>query len=197
MPQISTPTMTITNVAYQDATFRKLHLENAKIQSLDIMHCVMYPRPVFDMPILGIDLVEKDGVPLFAIADICPITNDLSLPDYYVTRIVELQQRLGLHPASRAAMPAWGKHIFSDLCVMTRDVPDAFVEYALTLIHINMAYAKTLDATNDHASRARIRNNLSRFSIFQLKNPKTKAALAIEFGKTAAETYMRTHMFDS
>ena len=194
MPQVTTRNMRIHNVAFQNSTYRKVHLEVADIQGLDIVHCVMYPRPEFDLPVLGIDLVERDGRPVFAIADVCPVTDDLSLPDHYLTRVHELQTRLGVTPATRTDMPGWGRPIFSDVCVMTRDVPRTFVEYALELVEIHTAYASTLKPTVDHA---RVRRNLARFSMFQMRNQKTKAALATEFGRGPAETYMRTVMFDS
>lgn len=194
MPQVSTPNMRIHNVAFQNSTYRKVHLEMANIQGLDIVHCVMYPRPEFDLPILGIDLVERDGCPMFGIADVCPVTDDLSLPDHYLTRIGELQVRLGMTSVTRSDMPGWGRPIFSDMCVMTRAVPHTFVEYALGLVEIHTAYASTLKPTDDHS---RVRKNLARFSMFQMRNQKTKAALATELGRGQADTYMRTVMFDS
>ena len=46
--------LTIHNSCYQTSQFRKIHLELAKIgDTLDILHCVMFPRPCFDLPIFG------------------------------------------------------------------------------------------------------------------------------------------------
>ena len=54
--------LVIKNQCYQTRTFRKLHLELAQIgSSLDILHCVMFPRPEFDLPIFGADLVAGRG----------------------------------------------------------------------------------------------------------------------------------------
>ncbi|NET52637.1 MAG: hypothetical protein F6K09_29355 [Merismopedia sp. SIO2A8] len=50
--------LTIQNHCYSTREFRKIHLELAKIGSgLDILHCVMFPRPEYDLPMFGTDLV--------------------------------------------------------------------------------------------------------------------------------------------
>lgn len=194
MPHIHSPTIQIKNVAFENGVYRKAHLELARIKNLDIVHSVMYPRPQFDIPILGIDLVEFEGRPMFAIADTCPLTDDLSLPPHYLELVRTLQNKHGIKPVARDEMPGWGQKIFSDMCIMTRDVPSNFVEYAIELVDIHMVYAALLEPSPDHA---RIRKNLARFSMYQLRNGKTKAALAMELGLHEAETYMRTVMFDS
>jgi phycocyanobilin:ferredoxin oxidoreductase len=194
MPHIHSPTIQIKNVAFENGVYRKAHLELARIKNLDIVHSVMYPRPQFDIPILGIDLVEFEGQPMFAIADACPVTDDLSLPPHYLERVRTLQKKLNIKPVARDEMPVWGQKIFSDMCVMTRDVPLNFVEYAIDLVDIHMVYASLLEPSPDHE---RIRKNHARFSTEQLRNGKTKAALAMELGLQEADKYMRTVMFDS
>jgi len=52
----------IENRCYQTPQFRKLHLELAKVGTmLDILHCVMFPRPEYALPIFGTDLVGGRG----------------------------------------------------------------------------------------------------------------------------------------
>ncbi len=46
--------LTIENRCYQTPQFRKLHLELAKVgTTLDILHCVMFPRPEYALPMFG------------------------------------------------------------------------------------------------------------------------------------------------
>ena len=48
----------IINEFYQAKGFRKIHLEVAKLgKSLQILHCVFFPDPCYDLPIFGADLV--------------------------------------------------------------------------------------------------------------------------------------------
>ncbi|PSP08732.1 MAG: phycocyanobilin:ferredoxin oxidoreductase, partial [Cyanobacteria bacterium SW_9_47_5] len=54
--------LTIENHCYQTAQFRKLHLELAKVgKNLDILHCVMFPRIEYALPMFGCDLVGGRG----------------------------------------------------------------------------------------------------------------------------------------
>ena len=50
---------------------------------MQVLHCVMYPKPEFDIPILSMDIVAKDGVVGLGIIDPCPSSMDGSLPKPY------------------------------------------------------------------------------------------------------------------
>ena len=46
----------INNEFYQAKGFRKIHLEVAKLgKSLEILHCVFFPDPCYELPIFGAD----------------------------------------------------------------------------------------------------------------------------------------------
>src|SRR4028118_1045603 len=71
----------IENRCYQTPQFRKLHLELAKVGSmLDILHCVMFPRPEYALPMFGTDLVGGRGKISAAIVDLSPTSCDRTLP---------------------------------------------------------------------------------------------------------------------
>ncbi len=56
------PRLVLENRVYYNNVFRKLHLEiGARQDGLQVLHCVLYPRYNYDLPILGIDMVMKDG----------------------------------------------------------------------------------------------------------------------------------------
>src|ERR687894_3324381 len=46
--------LTTENRCYQTPQFRKIHLELARLgNGLDVLHCVMFPRPNYALPIFG------------------------------------------------------------------------------------------------------------------------------------------------
>lgn len=48
-----------------------------------VLHCVMFPRLEYDLPILGMDIVGvKDRISL-AVIDCSPVAMDRSLPPLY------------------------------------------------------------------------------------------------------------------
>jgi hypothetical protein len=57
---------------------RKLHLETARLGAgLQILHCVFFPDPRFDLPVFGADIVAGRGVVSAAIADLSPVSGSL------------------------------------------------------------------------------------------------------------------------
>ena len=90
--------LTIQNICYQTAQFRKIHLELATVgNSLDILHCVMFPRPCFDLPIFGVDIVGSAKAISAAIVDLSPVSAvdqafplECTLPADYVQALSSL-----------------------------------------------------------------------------------------------------------
>ena len=54
---------------------------------LQVVHCVMYPRMEYDLPILSFDMVGKDDRVSLVCIDPCPVAMDRSLPPVYVTLV--------------------------------------------------------------------------------------------------------------
>lgn len=82
------PRLLVENRAYSSRVFRKLHLEVAVRQDgLEVLHCVWYPRPQFDLPILSVDVVASAGRVSLALVDPCPVSPDLSLPPPYAAPV--------------------------------------------------------------------------------------------------------------
>ena len=52
---------------------RKVHMEIASLGPLDILHCIWYPDPEFDLPIFGADIVANNRMVSAAITDISPV----------------------------------------------------------------------------------------------------------------------------
>lgn len=191
------PGIQIHNTAFENRIHRKLHVETASLGMVNVVHAVMYPRPQYDAPILAMDLVAVNEVPTFGIVDACPVTDELRLPREYEGPMLDLQKKYGLASVPRAAMPDWGREIFSDACIIQRAPIDspAFRAYALDLLALHLEYCSILEPSTYHR---RIRKNHSRFCRMQLKNWKTRSALASALGGdlTFANEYMNRVMFD-
>lgn len=56
------------------------------LRDVQVLHCVMYPRLEYDLPILSMDMVGKVGGAIsLAVIDACPVAMNRSLPPQYVT----------------------------------------------------------------------------------------------------------------
>ena len=82
--------LVIENTCYQSKHFRKMHLEMAKVgKNLDILHCVMFPRSEYALPMFGCDIVAGSRGISAAIADLSPTNSQLTLPDSYRKQLGE------------------------------------------------------------------------------------------------------------
>jgi phycocyanobilin:ferredoxin oxidoreductase len=187
--------LTIANRCYQTPQFRKLHLELAKVGSgLDILHCVMFPRPEYELPMFGCDLVGARGQISAAIADLSPINPTHSLPLAYQTALSALPAPQFSQPRE---LPPWGD-IFSDFCLFIRpvgaDEEAEFVDRAASFLEIHCQQAISTQPTPDR----RIENLAGQrdYCAKQQKNDKTRRVLEKAFGTDWADNYMTTVLFD-
>ena len=69
---------------------------------VQVLHCVLYPRLEYDLPILSVDMVGSaaTGRISLAIADPCPAAMDRSLPPAYAETVRRVN-----HPKSPAQNP--------------------------------------------------------------------------------------------
>jgi phycocyanobilin:ferredoxin oxidoreductase len=109
--------LTIENRCYQTPQFRKLHLELAQVGAgLDILHCVMFPNPNYDLPIFGTDIVGARGQISAAIVDLSPVNTNRVLPTRYQQALLDLPTLNFSQPRN---LPTWAT-IFSDFCLFVR-----------------------------------------------------------------------------
>lgn len=184
--------LTIENHCYQASPFRKLHLELARVgESLDILHCVMFPEPHYDLPMFGCDLVGGRGQISAAIVDLSPVTGQL--PAAYTSALSALPKLTFSQPRE---LPPWG-HIFSPFCIFIRpqgnmeeqQFLDRIGEY-LTL-HCQLSQ-QAMPTDHPEAVIAGQRQYCHQ----QQQNDKTRRVLEKAFGSTWAEHYMTTVLFD-
>jgi phycocyanobilin:ferredoxin oxidoreductase len=189
--------LVIENQCHQTPQFRKLHLELAQVgKNLDILHCVMFPHPDYDLPIFGADLVCGRGAISAAIVDLSPVNRYRSLPASYQLRLFEL-------PTTSFAqvrdLPPWGD-IFSDYCLFVRptnaDEETAFLEYVLSMLTIHCQIASQTQPTTAAAEIATISAGQRYYCDRQQQNDKTRRVLEKSFGSEWADRYMTTMLFD-
>ena len=186
----------IENRCYQTTQFRKLHIEMAKIgQSLDILHCVMFPKPIYPLPMFGTDLVGARGQISAAIADLSPIYPSGTLPEAYRDGLDKLGRAKFSQPRQ---LPPWG-NIFSEFCLFVR--PNGEEEEALFLsrveaymdLHCRQAIATQPAPPEERSAILAAQRN---YCTKQRKNDKTRRVLEKAFGTDWAEYYMTTVLFD-
>ncbi len=187
--------LTIENRCYQTPQFRKLHLELAKVgTTLDILHCVMFPRPEYALPMFGCDLVGGRGQISAAIADLSPLTPDRSLSADYTAALQALPD---FNFKSPRELPAWGD-IFSEFCIFIRPTPEeeeVFLERVQAFLEIHCANAIAAQPVPVE-QQAKIIASQHYYCTKQQQNDKTRRVLEKAFGSDWAEHYMTTVLFD-
>ncbi|BAU64669.1 phycocyanobilin:ferredoxin oxidoreductase [Stanieria sp. NIES-3757] len=188
----------IENRCYQTSQFRKLHLELARVgDRLDILHCVMFPRTNYPLPIFGVDLVGSQGQIGAAIVDLSPANSQGALPQNYQQVLANLPPVQFDQPRE---LPAWGD-IFSEFCLFVR--PTNSQEEALFLKQVNhfitlhCQIAITTASVSSLAQQEEILAGHHYYCAKQQQNDKTRRVLEKSLGKAWTERYMTTMLFDT
>ncbi|MDM7935905.1 MAG: phycocyanobilin:ferredoxin oxidoreductase [Cyanobium sp. CZS 48M] len=175
---------------------RKLHLETARLGAgLQILHCVFFPDPRYDLPVFGADIVAGPAGVSAAIADLSPTGPELA------PGIAADLAALPRHPYSQPReLPAWGT-IFSPFVRFVRPMneqEDGWFqdEVAALLAVMAKAVASTPEqAINDPATVARYHGQLS-YCQQQKRNDKTRRVLEKAFNPSWADRYIEQLLFD-
>ncbi len=188
--------LTIENRCYQTPQFRKLHLELAKVGStLDILHCVMFPRPKYALPMFGCDLVGGRGQISAAIADLSPVNSERILPEVYRHALQVLPAPQFSQPRE---LPAWGD-IFSEFCLFVRpssiEEETQFLSRVEEFLQIHCTHASTALPVPVE-QQAEILAGQRYYCTKQQQNDKTRRVLEKAFGNDWAEHYMTSVLFD-
>lgn len=187
----------IENRCYETPQFRKLHLELAQVgDRLDILHCVMFPRSNYDLPIFGVDLVGTKASIGAAIVDLSPVNSDRRLPKSYSQVLANLSQVDFSQPRD---LPKWG-NIFSEFCLFVRPLNHA--EETLFLdrvqqylaLHCKIALAKL--PLSSRLQQTQIQTGQRYYCAQQQKNDKTRKVLEKSLGKVWTDHYINQMLFD-
>ncbi len=188
----------IENHCYQTPQFRKLHLELAKVgPGLDILHCVMFPRTNYPLPMFGNDLVGSRAGISAAIVDLSPINEARQLSELYDRQLAALPtDQFSQH----RDLPGWGD-IFSPYCVFVRPKDEdeeldflARVEAFLTIHCQNAVRTEPVHTKEEEAELIAAQRY---YCGKQQENDKTRRILEKSFGVEWAERYMTKMLFDA
>lgn len=188
--------LTIENACYQTNAFRKLHLELAQVgKNLDILHCVIFPRPQYNLPIFGCDIVGGRGQISAAIADLSPVSADGHLPSAYEETLSQLPALQFSQPRD---LPPWGS-IFSQFCVFIRpenqEEEQQFLGRVRDFLKLHCQQGNVAEAVSSEQANANLAAQQN-YCQQQQKNDKTRRVLEKAFGEEWAERYMTTVLFD-
>lgn len=187
----------IENRCYQTPQFRKLHLELAQVgDRLDILHCVMFPRPNYSLPIFGVDLVgSKAGIGA-AIVDLSPIDRDRILPQAYSRILANLPSIEFAQPRS---LPEWG-NIFSEFCLFVRPVnlreETLFLDRVRQFLTLHCQMAIVSKAVVPRERQKEILAGQRYYCTQQQQNDKTRRILEKSWGRAWTDRYLTQMLFD-
>ena len=185
----------IINEFYQAKGFRKIHLEVAKLgNSFQILHCVLFPDPCFDLPIFGVDLVFSSNNISAAIVDLSPVWNQI--PNSLISQMESVHIAQFKEPRM---LPDWG-YIFSPYVCFIRPV-DVYEEKSfLSLIDQYLSILSSVvvivksDEINSSDTISRFEYQ-KRYCLNQKRNDKTRVILSKFFGSSWTEEYIEKILF--
>ena len=186
----------IRNELRQCRGLRKLHLETARLGAgLQILHCVLFPDPRFDLPVFGADIVAGPAGVSAAIVDLSPVTD--ALPERIALGLAAKTD----HPYSQPReLPPWGS-IFSPYVRFVRPtspVEDGwFVEEVAECLGVLAEAVSSAEpqAVEDPATVRRWQGQL-RYCRQQKQNDKTRRVLEKAFNPQWADRYIEELLFD-
>ena len=185
----------IENRCYQTTQFRKLHLELAQVgDRLDILHCVMFPRTNYDLPIFGVDLVGSQAGIAAAIVDLSPVNRDRTLAPAYSQGLANLPQINFTRPR---ALPPWG-NIFSEFCLFIQPQNNyeekLFLQRVLQYLTLHCSIAVATFAVL--AQETQILSGQRYYCDRQHQNDKTRRLLEKSMGKAWTDRYVTQMLFN-
>jgi len=186
----------IGNEFYKAKGFRKIHLEVAKLgKSLQILHCVFFPDPCYELPIFGADLVVNSKNISAAIVDLSPVGKQL--PDSLTSHMRSLQVPNFNEPGN---LPEWG-FIFSPYVCFIRPVDFLEEKLFLELIdqYLSLLLSLLVRISADEINSLDTMNRLNyqkRYCLNQKRNDKTRGILTNFFGASWAEEYINKILFE-
>jgi len=186
----------IRNELRQCSGLRKLHLETARLGAgLQILHCVFFPDPRYDLPVFGADIVAGRGVVSAAIVDLSPVSG--GLPAAVATRLGALPER---RFSQERELPEWGS-IFSPFVRFVRPA-DAEEEQRFVgvvgdfLTVLGAACREAQPQPIQHPDTVKRHKGQLSYCRQQKRNDKTRRVLEKAFNPAWADRYIEELLFD-
>ena len=185
----------IENEFHQAKGFRKLHIEVAEFsKNINILHCVFFPDPKFDIPIFGMDLVKVNDIISAAIVDLSPASKNQGIKYEKFLSKVDKSSFTSLRD-----IPKWGD-IFSNnvffASLKSEPEKNAFCimvdEYLSILIKLSK---EAKPEFKEKIIQERIEYQ-KKYCVQQMKNEKTRLVLLKYFEEKWVDKYIKTVLFD-
>lgn len=183
--------LSIHNEVYQCKGLRKIHLEVAKLGMLDILHCIWYPDPKYNLPIFGADIVANKSFVSAAITDLSPVNGLTPMFD----KISDISERYKFE--KERDMPGWG-NIFSPyvkfMSLETQEEKDNFCSLVKEYLSV---FAEEVVTSEEDLQGEQIRfEGQINYCNQQKKNDKTRRILIKCFDEQWADQYINEILFD-
>ena len=184
----------IRNELHSCRGLRKLHLETARLGAgLQILHCVFFPEPSWDLPVFGADIVAGRAGVSAAIVDLSPVRG--GLPDTVERRLAALPPA---QFSEQRQLPEWGS-IFSPHVLFVRpgdaNEEARFVDHVAAVLGVlaEAVAEGAADAPDAPATVARWEGQY-RYCKQQKQNDKTRRVLEKAFNPLWADRYIETQI---
>jgi phycocyanobilin:ferredoxin oxidoreductase len=188
--------LTIQNYCYQSGEFRKMHLELAKVgNNLDILHCVMFPKIEYPLPMFGCDIVAGKAGISAAIVDLSSTNAEKILSADYQQQLSNLDEPIF---TDKRDLPTWGD-IFSPFCLFIRpnnqEEEELFLKTVKDYLTIHCQIANKSNPVSDNEKLVYFEGQ-KKYCLQQQQNDKTRRVLEKAFGVEWAENYLTSVLFD-
>ena len=176
---------------------RKIHLELAQLgRGLQILHCVWFPDPRFDLPIFGADIVAGPAGVSAAIVDLSPVSE--ALPGSIDRALAALPKQ----PFRQSRdLPGWGTIFSPHVCFIRPDGPDEEDLFQQQVSNVlDVLHQAVLAATCEPADAAPTINRYEgqlNYCLQQKRNDKTRRVLEKAFDAEWADRYIELLLFDN
>ena len=187
----------IRNELNQCRGLRKLHLETARLgMGLQILHCVFFPEPRFDLPVFGADIVASPAGISAAIVDLSPVRAELP------PSVSGPLETITLPPFEQVReLPAWGS-IFSPFVRFIRPVNSIEEGWFVDLVGqyldvLRQAVEITPQEAADAPSTIERHQGQLSYCLQQKRNDKTRRVLEKAFSVEWADRYIEELLFDN
>ena len=195
IPEVKKDDLVIKNKMYSTPAVRKLHIEEAEIGGIKILHAVFFPDPHYKLPIFGCDIVSNGKVVTAAIVDVSPVHG---VDDTFYRKIREVSNNFNF--SGRRPIPLWGDEIFSPYCKFTRlsETIDMANFYCVVLNYLGIYRDAVLESKKDNFwvdAMKRLDDQIW-YCESQKKNDKTRGILEKWFDKEWTDKYMNEVLFD-
>ena len=185
----------IENEFHRAKGFRKLHIEVAKFsKNLNILHCVFFPDPKFDIPIFGMDLVKINDVVSAAIVDLSPASQNQGVK--YEKLLSEVDKSSF---STLREIPKWGK-IFSKnvffASLRSKSEKNDFCRVVDHYLSILIKLSKKAKPEFNEEIIQERKDYQKNYCMQQMKNEKTSMVLLKYFDEKWVNNYIKTVLFD-